>query len=315
VGPYKVVVTDQVFPTVDVETALLAEIDATLEVADATLDDVLRRGADADALLTTYFPIDADTIAALERCKIIARYGAGVDNVDIAAAEAKGMVVTNVPDYCVEEVAAHSLALLLSLLRKVAEGDRYVRNGGWKITALKPVRRISSLTIGQIGFGRIAQRLASTLRELGCTVIASDPYVSPGPDGPEMVSVEELLGRADAVLIHAPLTPETSGLIDAAKLELMQPHAVLVNTSRGGLVVLENLLEALRSDRIAGAALDVFDTEPLDTARIEGVPRLIVTPHMGYYSDEAIAESQTKASTQIIDVLAGREPTYRVRPV
>ncbi len=312
---FKVVLTDQVFPSIDIETAALAEIDATIEVADGTAEDVEARAPDADALLTTYFGIDADLISLLRQCRIVARYGIGVDNVDIRAANAAGIVVTNVPDYSVEEVAAHALAMLLSLWRRLPQADALVRGGGWAIDALRPISRLSTLTVGLVGFGRIARRLAESLSALGVSLLCHDPYIQSGGHGvPPLVELHELLRRSDAVSLHAPLTPETRGLIGRDELEMMQPHAVLVNTSRGPLVVLEDVMGALRTGVISGAALDVFDQEPLEPSRIEGVPGLLVSPHMAYYSEEALAESQRKASAQIVKVLTGQKPDYEVRP-
>lgn len=307
---YKVVVTDQVFPSIEIERQLLAEHDATLEVADGTPADVRRRARDADALLNTYFPLNDEAIEALERCRVIARYGIGVDNVDLDAARARGIVVTNVPDYSVQEVASHALALLLTLLRRLPEADAYLREGGWAIDPLRPLRRISELTVGLVGYGRIARQLADWLRALGARVVAHDPFVEDGPD--MLSSLDELLRVSDAVSLHVPLTPETRGLIGADQLALMRPQTVLVNTARGGLVVLDELIEALRAGRIRAAGLDTFDQEPFDPSRIQGVPGLLITPHMAYYSEEAIRESQAKATTQIIKVLRGEPPDYPV---
>lgn len=311
-GDFKVVVTDQVFPDVERERALLADIGADLEVADGSLDDALARGQDADALLNTYLPISADTLAALGSCRIVARYGIGVDNVDLAAAKDAGIVVTNVPDYCVDEVAAHALALLLSLLRRVPQGHARVQAGGWGLESLRPIQRLSELTVGLVGFGRIARRLAESLAVLGCHLVVHDPFLTPSPDLPPLVSLEELLRMSDAVSLHAPLTPETTGLINAEALEHVPAHSVLVNTSRGPLVVLEDVVEALRGERLRGAALDVLPTEPPDLSAVQGVPNLLVTPHMAYYSEQAIAESQHKAATQVIKVLTGQRPDYQV---
>lgn len=309
---YKVVVSDQVFPTVDLERTMLAEIGAELRVASGDVEAVLAVAADADAILNTYLPWSAPAIARLQRCKIIARYGIGVDNIDLEAAAEAGIVVTNVPDYSVQEVAAHSVALMLGLLRKITVGDALIRSGGWKIDALRPIRRLSTLTVGLLGFGRIARRLAETLRALEMHVIVYDPYVEPGPGIPRLVDLGELLETSDVVSVNAPATPETRGIINADTLARMKPSALLVNTSRGPLVVLDDLLTALREGRLAGAALDVFEQEPLDASRIEGVPNLLVTPHMAYYSEEALQESQRKAATQVIKVLTGEEPDYRV---
>ncbi len=311
---FRVVVSDQVFPTVDLERSMLAEIDADLEVAQGDVDSVLETAHDADAILNTYLPWTAESIARLERCKIIARYGIGVDNVDLEAAARRGIVVTNVPDYSVQEVGAHAAALMLAHLRRVLDGDRLVRSGGWSIDNLRPMRRLSEMTLGLVGFGRIARRFAAVAEALGMSLLVHDPYLEAGDGIPPLVELDELLSRADVVSLHAPLTPETRGLISARELGLMPDHALLVNTSRGPLVVLDDLLDALRSGAIGGAVLDVFEQEPLDPGRIEGVPNLIVTPHMGYYSEEALAESQRKAATQVIKVLTGQEPDYRVSP-
>jgi D-3-phosphoglycerate dehydrogenase len=314
VARFKVLITDQVFPDTDLETAMLSEIGAELHVADGTAADVHARCGDADALLTTYFPISAETVAAAGNCKIIARYGIGVDNVDIASANAAGMVVTNVPDYSVQEVGAHALALTLALLRRVSQADALVRSGGWSIDALRPIRRISTLTAGLIGYGRIARQFASSLRELGMTILTHDPFLPEPPADAELVGLDELLNRSDVVSVHAPLTPDTRGMLGAAQFAAMKDTAIVVNTSRGPLIVVDELFDALRAGVIAGAGLDVFDEEPIDAARLEGVPNLVATPHMGYYSEEALQESQRKATTQIIKVLSGEAPDYEVKP-
>jgi D-3-phosphoglycerate dehydrogenase len=311
---FKVVVTDQVFPDVELERKLLGEIDADLEVASGELDDVLARGRDADALLNTYFPMERSTIEQLEKCRIIARYGIGTDNLDIGAATDAGIVVTNVPDYCVDEVAAHSLALLLALLRRVSEADSLLREGGWGIGMLRPIARLDELTVGLIGYGKIARKFGSALSHLGMSLLVHDPYLSPSPDLPPLVSLEELLSSSDAVSVHAPLTESTRGLINAETLAMMPDQAVLINTSRGPLVVLDDVVAALRGGTLRGAGLDVFETEPIDPALVAGVPGLIATPHMAYYSEAAFIESQTKAATQIIKVLSGESPDYKIEP-
>lgn len=309
---FKVVVSDQVFPTVDIERSLLAEIGAELEVASGDVEEVLEVAADADAILNTYLPWSAESISRLERCKIIARYGIGFDNVDLKAAADAGIVVTNVPDYSVEEVATHALALILTSLRKIVDADRSARDGTWSIDNFRPIRRLSTLTVGLVGFGRIARKIAAPLEALGADIVAHDPYLEPGPGLPPLVSMEELLASADIVSLHSPLTEETRGMIGVEQLQSMKPNAILVNTSRGPLVDLDALTEALRDGQIAGAGLDVFDVEPLDPARVEGVPNMTITPHMAYYSEQALEESQRKATTQVIKVLTGEEPDYRV---
>jgi D-3-phosphoglycerate dehydrogenase / 2-oxoglutarate reductase len=308
---YRVVVTDQVFPSVDLERELLAGADAELEVASGEPDEVLARAADADALLNTYFPIDADGMDRLDRCRIIARYGIGVDNIDLDAARDRGVVVTNVPDYCVEEVAAHAVAMTLSLLRRLPDGEAVLRSGGWGIDRLRPIKRLSDCTVGVVGLGRIGRRVADLMGAFGVTVLGHDPYVTDAR-GVRVADLDELLATSDAVTLHCPLVPQTRGLIDADRLARMPEHAVLVNTSRGPLVVLDDLIDALRKRGIRAAALDVFESEPVDPERLEGVPGLLATPHMAFYSDAALAESQTKAATQVIKVLRGERPDYQV---
>ncbi len=309
---YKVVVSDQVFPSVEVERGLLAEIDADLTVASGDVESVLAVAADADAILNTYLPWNADSIGRLERCRIIARYGIGFDNVDLEAAADAGIVVTNVPDYSVEEVATHALALILASLRKVAVADGSVRSGTWSIDNFRPIRRLSTLTVGLVGFGRIARRIAAPLEALGARIIAHDPYLQPGPDLPPLLELDALLAEADIISLHLPLNDETRGIIGTSALAGMKRGAILVNTSRGPLVDLDALCGSLRDGHLGAAGLDVFDVEPLDSSRVDGVPNLIVTPHMAYYSEEALAESQRKAATQVIKVLTGETPDYQV---
>ena len=309
---YKVVVSDQVFPSVDIERELLADIDAELTVTSGDIDQVLEEAADSDAILNTYVAWDAAAIGRLEKCRIIARYGIGVDNVDLDAASDAGIVVTNVPDYSVEEVATHALGLILASLRKVLAANDSVRSGKWSVDSLRPIHRLSSLTVGLVGYGRIARKLAAPLQALGATIVVHDPYLNPTPGLPPLLSLDELLATADIISLHLPLTDETRGLIDAARINAMKSGSILVNTSRGSLIDLDAVCRALVDGKLAGAGLDVFDLEPLDVRRIEGVPNLIVTPHMAYYSDEAVAESQAKAATQVIKVLTGQTPDYQV---
>lgn len=309
---YKVVVSDQVFPSVDIERELLAGIDAELTVASGDVEAVLSVAADADAILNTYLPWSATSIARLDNCRIIARYGIGFDNVDLDAARQAGIVVTNVPDYSVEEVATHGLGLILAALRKIVTADQGVRAGEWNVDNVRPIRRLSTLTVGLVGFGRIARKLAAPLEALGAEIIAHDPYLQAGEGLPPLLTLDEVLGRADIVSLHVPLTDETRGLIGGDAINGMKSGAILVNTSRGPLVDLDAVGRALRDGKLSAAALDVFDVEPLDPARVADIPNLIATPHMAYYSEEALQESQRKAATQVIKVLTGEEPDYRV---
>ena len=311
-GRFRVVVTDKVVPDVTVEREVLAGIGAELTLAHGGHEDVLEVARDADALLNTYLPLDADVIGRLTRCRIIARYGVGVDNVDLDAARKAGIVVTNVPDYCVEEVATHTLALILALIRKLPHGDTMVRAGRWGAHALGPIARFSELTVGLVGYGRIARRLAAMVRAMGATVVVHDPYVDPAEGGERFVELDQLLATADVVSLHCPLTAATHGLLDAVRLGTMKPGAVLVNASRGPLIVQHDLFEALRHGVLAAAALDVFEREPPDAELLASVPNLLVTPHAAFYSETAVQESRHKAATQVVRVLTGQPPDYPV---
>jgi D-3-phosphoglycerate dehydrogenase / 2-oxoglutarate reductase len=307
---FRVVVTDQVFPDVDVERSMVEAAGGSLAVATGSREAVLELAESADALLNTYFALSAADLARLGRCRIVARYGIGVDNVDLAAAREAGIAVTNVPDYCVEEVALHTVALVLAAVRKVPAGDALVRGGGWGASRLGEVRRLSTLTVGLLGYGRIAQRVAGILRPLVAQVLVHDPYVSTATD--RLVPLAELTARSDVISVHCPLTEQTRGLVDAAAIATMKPGVVLVNTSRGPVVVLADLLAALATGQVGAAALDVFETEPPPPELLAGVPNLLVTPHAAFYSREAIRESQQKATGQVLKALRGEPLDYRV---
>jgi D-3-phosphoglycerate dehydrogenase len=308
----KVVVTDQVFPDVEVERKVLQEIDADLVVADGTREGALELALDADALLNCYMPLDGDFIRSLKKAKIVARYGIGTDNVDLAAAADSDVVVTNVPDYCVEEVATHALTLILALIRRLPESQAFLMERGWGVDAIRPVSRFSDLTVGLLGYGRIARHLGVAAKALGATLITHDPFITETSDGTEVVSFEELLARSDVLSLHCPLTPETRGIIDTNALQQLPESAVIVNTSRGPLVKLADLIEALRSGRLRGAGLDVFEVEPPDPEQLRDVPGLIATPHTAFYSEASLRESQLKAATQVVKVFRGEKPDYPV---
>ena len=313
----KVVLTDQVFPTIDTERKILGEIGAELVVLDDPSPESIRTNArDADALLNTYSPIDRETIEQFEKVKIIARYGIGVDNVDLEAARERGVVVTNVPDYCVDEVADHTLTLLLAVARKVVIGNAHVMGGGWGIDPVRPIHRLRGQTLGLVGFGNIARAVASRARALGLEVLTFDPYVKDdvleAQGAVRAGSMDEVLSAADIVSVHVPLLPETSGLIGAEAIKKMRPGAIMLNTSRGPIVDVDAVVAALREGRLGGVGLDVFPSEPPDAATFRGIGNLVVTPHSAFYSDEAITESQTKAANNIVAVLRGEQPKYRV---
>ena len=313
-----VVVTDHVFPHLEAEAEILAAAGHELRFAGNILapDEVAAAAADADGILNCYAPIPADVIRSLSRCRVIARYGIGLDTIDIPAATAKGIVVTNVPDYCIDEVSDHALALILALVRRVVVLDRSVRAGGWDLAPARPVHRLRGRTLGLIGFGRIARRLAEKTAAIGFRTIAYDPFVpaeSMASAGVEAGDLGRVLAESDVVSIHAPLTETSRHLIGLPELHLMKPGAFLVNTSRGPLVDLDALRTVMEEGHLAGAGLDVLEAEPPDPDDpLLRHPGVVVTPHAAFYSEEATVEQQRKAAEQVVAALAGETPAYAV---
>jgi D-3-phosphoglycerate dehydrogenase len=313
-----VVVTDHVFADLEREREILGSAGHEL-VFDAnvrTPEEVIGVAADADAVLNCYAPIPAEVIGSLGRCRIIARYGIGLDTIDIPAASERGILVTNVPDYCIDEVSDHALALILAVARGVVRLDRSVRQGEWNAMIARPLHRIRGRTLGLVGFGKIAQRLGEKAAAIGYELVATDPYVPADvmeAAGVRSSDLDGLLASSDVVSVHAPLTAETRHLIGAPELARMRPGAVLVNTSRGPLVDGRAVFEALESGHLGGAALDVHEPEPLDPDDpLRGREDVILTPHVSFYSEEAMAEQQRKAAEQVVAALAGETPFYAV---
>jgi D-3-phosphoglycerate dehydrogenase len=314
-----VVVTDSVFPSLEPTERVLGTIGATLRLAPSATEEAIAAAAEqADALLVTYAPVTGALIERLTRCRVIARFGIGVDNVDVAAATRAGIVVTRVPDYCIDEVSDHALALLLALARKIPEADRHVKRGQWAVAPLAPIRRVRGKVLGLVGFGQIPRALAPKARALGLTVLAYDPYV-PRDDmaraGVDQVSFEELVARSDFVSIHAPLLPETRHLFNADVFRRMKTTAYLINTARGPLIDELALVDALERGELAGAALDVLAQEPppADSPLLRS-DKVILTPHAAFYSEESLEELQRKAAEEVVRVLTGAPPRHPVNP-
>lgn len=314
----RVLKTDDVLELGAAERALLADVGAELvERPCPTEDDLLEHARDADGILTLDEPFGARVIAALDRCRVISRFGIGVDRIDVDAATAKGIVVANVPDYCVDEVSDHALALLLALSRRVVALDRAVRAGTWDTPGVAGrVRRLRGQTLGVVGFGRLGRRLAEKARALGLELLAYDPLVPAGQvraAGVGPVELGALLERSDWISLHVPLTPQTQHLIGAAELARMRPGAVLLNTARGGLVDQAALVAALRDGGLGGAGLDVLEREPPPAGDpLLGLDNVIVTSHAAFYSEEALAEQRLRAVENVARVLTGRPPLAAV---
>ena len=313
-----IAVTDSPFPSLDPAIAALRRVDHELRMAkSASPDDILEVARDADAVLVTYAKLPGELLKELKRCKVIGRFGLGVDNIDIPAAAQLGITVTYVPDYCVHEVSDHAMALLLALARKIPFSNRLVQSGRWEMPPIVPLRRLEGQVLGLIGFGNIPRALAPKAKAFGLKVITHDPYVSADVAkalGVETTSFEDLLGRSDFVSIHAPLLPATRGLMNSATFARMKKGAFLVNTSRGPLVDETALVAALDTGHLGGAALDVVTVEPLASdSPLLGRDNVILTPHTAFYSVEALEELQTKCATDVARALSGEAPAYPVK--
>jgi D-3-phosphoglycerate dehydrogenase / 2-oxoglutarate reductase len=313
-----IAVTDSPFPSLDPAKAALARIDPELRMAESTsAEAILAVAANADAVLVTYAKLPAELLRQLRRCKVIGRFGLGVDNIDIKAARDLGITVTYVPDYCMQEVSDHAIALLLALARKIPRSNALVQAGRWDISPLVPIHRLSGRVLGLIGFGNIPRALSPKAKAFGLRVVAHDPYVEDAifaAAGVEAMTLPQLLQTADFVSVHAPLNAATRGLFNANLFAMMKKGALLINTARGPLIEEEALVAALESGRLGGAALDVVTVEPLPKdSRLLGRENVILTPHTGFYSVESLAELQTKCAADVARVLMGESPVYPVK--
>ena len=306
-----VVITDCDHGDVDPERAVLDGHDVELRVlACRTPEEVAAQAGGADVLINQYVPITAAVLDALPRCRLVVRYGVGVDNVDLQAATERGVWVANVPDYGRDEVADHTLALALAMLRGVVALDRSVRDGTWDLDPARPLRRLATLTWGVVGCGAIGTAVARRAAGLGMRVLGYDLPTVRSQAPIERVPLEELLEAADLVSLHAALTPDTHHLVGAAALARMRPTAHLVNTARGGLVEEAALLAALDAGALAGAALDVLEHEPPDELgwKLARHPRVVATPHAAWYSEEAFHTLKSEVAREALRVLGGGAP-------
>ena len=306
----KVFITDYGFSDIHQERHIITSAGHDLLAGQCKSPEaVLEAAADADVLLVQWAPITSAVINGLNKCRVIVRYGIGVDNVDLVAAKARGIPVCNVPDYCIDEVADHAVAMALSLARQLPMMDRRVRAGTWKITPDHPMPALSTMTFAAAGLGRIARAVLARAGAFGCRPAAYDPYVKPevfAANGIMRLTLEEMFRQADVLSLHMPLTPETRHLINPAALAKMKPTAIIVNTARGGLIDTVALAEALQSGVIAGAGLDVFDPEPLSMEHpLRNCRNAILTSHVGWFSDESVPKLQRLAAEEVVRALRG----------
>jgi len=315
----RVVVTDHVFGDLDITRSVLEPLHVEITVAPAADESTLARFAEeADALMVCYAKITAPVVdaAAAGGCRVIARSGIGYDNIDVEAATRHGILVTYVPDYCLDEVADHTLALLLSAVRVIPSACLIVRSGRWSLPRTN-IHRLQGCRLALLGFGRIGRKVAERARAFGMQVIVYDPFLPEGSlDGVERAKgLEQAVAGADFISLHAPMTPENYHLIDDAAITLMRRSPLIVNTARGGLLDLDAVTRALDDGRLSGVALDVTEIEPLPADHpLRGHPRALVTPHMGYYSVEAQEELERRTADEIARALRGEPPRCPINP-
>ncbi len=318
---YRVVVTDDRYGSYKEENEVLSELGIEVEVhnfKDKTeAKRVLKK---ADAVLVNLFPMTKEIILSMDNCKVINRYGVGYDNVDVKAATEKGIWISRVPDYSMEDTSDHALAHLFNCVRKITYRDRMIREGKWDLHKDWPSFRIAGKTLGLIGFGNISKTLVRKVSGFGLgSILVYDPYVDDTAiikAGGTPVPLEELLKESDYISIHAPLTEETEGMIGSSEFRLMKNSAVIINTSRGPIIDEDALYTALKEGEIAAAGIDVYKTEPLPEASpLRSLDNITFTDHAGWYSEESIVELKTKAARNILEVLKGNKPVYPVNTI
>jgi D-3-phosphoglycerate dehydrogenase len=313
---FRILITDRAWPDASIEQAVFRQVNGEVFEAPSTDEaQLIRCAADADAILTNWARVTARVIQAARRCRVISRFGIGIDNIAVEAATAQGIAVTNCPDYCVSEVSDHTLGLLLALARRIGFFHLRTKRGEYNLQAAAGQQRLSTQTLGVVGLGPIGREVARKARLLGMQVVA---HTASGRDyglGCPMLGLRELLAQADYVSLHAPLTPATHHLLGHDQFRVMKPGAYLINTSRGALVDENALWEALQQGRLAGAALDVFDPEPPDLSRpLFQDERVIVTPHAAFVSRQAVEQMRRQAAEQAAAVLAGQRPQNVLNP-
>jgi len=312
----RVVITDCDHPSVEIEREVLNEIKPELVLAYCnTEDEVIEVAQDADGIINQYAPITRRVIESLKRCKVIARYGVGVDNIDIKAATEHKIIVANVPDYCIDEVSTHTMALILACARGITLLNSKIKEKRWDFTLAKPLFRTQGKTLGLFGLGRIGRMVAQKASGFGFKIIAYDPYISSIDDRIELVGFSKLLSDSDFVSIHVPLTAETRHSFGENELKKMKKTAYLINTARGPIVDEKALYKALKNRWVAGAALDVMEKEPPDWENsLLKLDNLIITPHISFYSEESYAELKKKVAKAVLLVMKGELPPALVNP-
>lgn len=313
---FRVLVTDRAWPDTSIEQQILSQIDGgVIEPANSSEASLIAVAESVDAIATNWAKVTDAVIRASSRCRVIARFGIGIDNISIATATELGIPVTNCPDYCLHEVSDHVLGLLLACGRRIGLYHQRSKRGEYNPVVTKPIQRIAGQCLGLVGLGTIARAVIPKARALGLKVIAHTLRGNDYGTGVPMVSFNELLADSDFISIHAPLTPKTFRMFNAAAFARMRPSAYLINTARGGLIDEAALYAALQDDQLAGAALDVFDPEPPDLSQpLFRDERVIVTPHAAFISEQAVRQMRTEAMSNIVAALLGDRPNNVLNP-
>lgn len=309
---HTVLLTDYAWPDDSVERSIIEGagmrlVSGPAAPAPSAAIEALCRDAQPSAIMTCWAPVSSAAIEASGPLKIVARLGVGLDNIAVASATQRGIWVTNVPDYCVEEVSDHAVGFALAWTRGIALFDREVRAGRWSPASAR-LRRLAALTCGIVGFGRIGRATARKLAAFGCRLLAHDPYPAAPVPGVESTDLESLLSRSDIVIVHAPLTDGTRHLIDKRRLDLMPPGGLLINVSRGAVVDTDAVIEALNEGRLSAAALDVLESEPAVPPALLAHPGAMLTPHVAFSSDASLLELRRRAAQEVVRVLRGEAP-------
>ena len=309
---FKVLITDPYHQNFHIEKEILAEINAEVNIGHCkTEEDAIKIGSDMDGLLVSYIPIGKKVLENLHKCKVIVKYAVGANNIDLGTATQKGIYVANVPNYCIEEVSTHTVALLLNLVRNILVYDKSIKKGSWNPLIGDPIFRIKNKVLGIIGFGHIGKRFAEKIHPFGLTILIYDPLVSNeliSKYGAKKVELKTLLHQSDYISLHCPLNKSTKHLVDFKEIEMMKKGVFIVNASRGEIINQKALYKAIKDEKIAGAALDVLEKDPPSLTDIMNTDKIIYTPHVAWNSVEAEIELRKLAAQEVKRVLEGGRP-------
>ena len=311
----KVVISDYVWPNIDIETNFFKDKNINL-VVSKNKSDLKEQIADADGLLFCFETIDEEILKLGKKLKVAQRYGIGVDNIDIDVATQLGIVVANIPDYCIDEVSDHAISMILSLNRVLQRDSDLVKAGKWnEVKKDKRVYRLSEATLGLLGYGRIGKRISQKALSFGLNVIAYDPYIKQEDvDGVKIYDLNQVLSQSDIISLHLPLTKETHHIINYEQFNFMKDNSILINVSRGGLINEEALIKNLSNGKIRGVGLDVIESTIDKSNKLFDFDNVIITPHTAFFSQESSEELQLRSSEQLYNTLIGIKPKFLINP-